>query len=153
LDLHYRSVAKRLVENRAVTITKEGQYARISLRRQHELHESDRLKRLCNAVYALPPQIHLPKLLLRVHALTGFADKFTYISEDRFWTSGLPLTSCAIPMAEACNIGIDGGVNSDVPALEQSRLLWAQHNNIRQQSRHHGQSKQDHYQVNDLPQL
>ena len=40
LDHLYRRVAKRFTENKAVTIKREGEYERISLRRQHKLHES-----------------------------------------------------------------------------------------------------------------
>ena len=134
LDQQYRRVAKRLVENKSVTIKKEGQYERISLRRQHKLHETARLQQLRTAVYDLLPRIDLPELLLEVHALTGFADEFTHISEDRSWTSDLSLSICAVLMAEACNIGFDAVMNSDVPALEQSRLLWVQQNYIRDET-------------------
>jgi len=134
LDQLYRRVAKRFSENKAVTIKSEGEYERISLRRQHKLHESIRLKQLRTTVYELLPRIDLPELLLEVHAITGFADEFTHISEDRSWTSNLPLSICATLMAEACNIGIDAVAKTDAPALEQGRLLWIQQNYIRDET-------------------
>jgi hypothetical protein len=71
---------------------------------------------------------------LEVHAITGFADEFTHISEDRSWTSNLPLSICATLMAEACNIGQDAVAKTDAPALEQGRLLWIQQNYIRDET-------------------
>lgn len=134
LDQQYRRVAKRFHKNKSVTIKKEGQYERISLRRQRKVHQGPRLKELQESVYDLLPRIDLPELLLEIHTLTGFADEFTHISEDRSWISDLPLSICAVLMAEACNIGIEAVVQPDLPALAQERLLWVQQNYIRDET-------------------
>jgi TnpA family transposase len=134
LDQQYRRVAKRFDQNKSVTIKKEGQYERIRLRRQQKVRQGSRLTQLQEDVYDLLPRIDLPELLLEIHALTGFADEFTHISEDRSWTSNLPLSLCAVLLAEACNIGLDAVVQPDIPALTRERLLWVQQNYIRDET-------------------
>ena len=134
LDQQYRRVAKRLHKNKSVTIRREGQYERIRLRRQKKVRQGARLKELRKTVYDLLPLIDLPELVLEIQSLTRFADEFTHISEDRSWTSELPISICAVLMTEACNIGIDAVVQPDVPALARERLLWVQHNYIRDET-------------------
>jgi len=134
LDKQYRRVAKRFLENKSVTIRREGQHERIRLRRQKKVRQGARLKEVRETVYELLPRIDLPELVLEIQALTRFTDEFTHISEDRSWTSELPLSICAVLMAEACNIGIDAVVQPDVPALARERLLWVQHNYIRDET-------------------
>jgi TnpA family transposase len=134
LDRQYRRVAKRFKENKGVTIKKDGKYDRIQVRRQKKLHRGERLNKLQEAVYSLLPQIDLPELLLEINALTQFADEFTHISEDRSWVEDLPLSICAVLMAEACNIGVNAVTKPDIPALEQDRLLWVQQNYIRNET-------------------
>ena len=134
LDRQYRQVAKRFEENKGVTIKKDGKYDRIQVRRQKKLRQGERLKSLKESVYSLLPRVDLPELLLEINALTRFADEFTHISEDRSWVEDLPLSICAVLMAEACNIGIDAVTKPDVPALEQDRLLWVQQNYIRNET-------------------
>ena len=43
----------------------------------------------------------------------------------------LPVSVCAVLLAEACNIGLQPLVRADVPALTATRLLWVQQNYIR----------------------
>ena len=134
LDHQYRRVAKRFEENKGVMIKNDGKYDRIQVRRQKKLRRGERLKRLQEDVYSLLPQVDLPELLLEIHALTHFADEFTHISEDRSWVENLPLSICAVLMAVACNIGIDAVEQLGVSALERERLLWVQHNYIRDET-------------------
>lgn len=134
LDEQYRQVARRYSENKSLTIKKEGQYERIRLRRQRKVRQGNRLKALRKEVYGLLPRVGLPELLLEIHTLSGFADEFSHISEDRSWTSDLSLSICAVLMAEACNIGFDAVVQPDVPALSRERLLWVHHNYIRDET-------------------
>lgn len=134
LDRQYRRVAGRYPENKSLTIKKEGKYERISLRRQQKVRQGKRVKELREAVYALLPQVGLPELLLEIHRLTGFADEFSHISEERSWSSELSLSICAVLMAEACNIGIDAVAQPETPALTRERLLWVQHNYIRDET-------------------
>lgn len=43
----------------------------------------------------------------------------------------LPTSICAVLIAEACNIGLEPLVRSDVPALTRGRLFWVQQIYIR----------------------
>jgi hypothetical protein len=45
--------------------------------------------------------------------------------------SDLPLSICAVLVAEACNIGLEPLVQPDIPALTRDRLAWVQQNYIR----------------------
>ena len=69
--------------------------------------------------------------MLEIHAQTGFADEFTHISEAGARVENLPVSICAVLLAAACNIGYEPLVQTDVPALTKSRLLWVQQNYIR----------------------
>ncbi|GAB4206635.1 MAG: hypothetical protein Fur006_63890 [Coleofasciculaceae cyanobacterium] len=74
---------------------------------------------------------NLPEVLLEVHTRTGFADEFTHLSEGNARVEDLSISICAVLIAEACNIGLEPLVRSDVPALTRSRLSWVQQNYIR----------------------
>jgi TnpA family transposase len=134
LDRAYRRVAKRIVKNKAVSINKEADHERIHMRRQQKLRQTARLKGLQQAVYSLLPRIDLPELLLEIHALTGFADEFTHISEAQARAADLSRSVCAVLLAEACNIGIDAVAQPDVPALRRGRLRWVQQNFLRDET-------------------
>lgn len=43
----------------------------------------------------------------------------------------LPISLCAVLLAQACNIGIEPVIRADVPALTRSRLSWVQQNYLR----------------------
>ncbi len=131
LDELYRQVAKRFAQNKAVSIKKDGEFERISLRRQEKVAEGQRLVQFKQAVYDRLPEVDLPDLLLEIHTLTRFADEFTHISEKQAQADDLVLSICAVLLAEACNVGIDDVVQPEVPALRRSRLLWVQQNYIR----------------------
>lgn len=134
LDTRYREVAKRFPRNKMVSVKKEDDYERISLRKQKKVRESRRLKHLREQVYGLLPEIDLPDLLLEINALTNFADEFTHISEKQARADDLSLSICAVLLAEACNVGIEDVVHAAVPALRRSRLLWVQQNYIRDET-------------------
>ena len=70
-------------------------------------------------------------MLLEIHARTGFAHEFTHISEGAARVADLPISLCAVLLAEACNIGLEPVVRSDIPALTRGRLSWVQQNYIR----------------------
>ena len=134
LDKRYREVAKGFAKNKAISIKKEADHERISLARQKGLPESKQLKQLKAALYRLLPTLDLPDLLLEIHQLTGFADEFTHLSDEKARAKDLPLSICAVLLAEACNVGLDDVVNPNVPALQRSRLLWVQQNFIRDET-------------------
>ena len=68
---------------------------------------------------------------LEIHARTGFAQEFTHISEGEARASEMPVSLCTVLLAEACNIGLEPVVRSDVAALTRGRLGWVQQNHIR----------------------
>lgn len=134
LDELYRQVAKRLAQNKAVSIKKDGEFERIRLRRQEKVVEGKRFSQLRQAVYNLLPEVDLPDLLLEIQAVTHFVEEFTHLSEPQAQADDLALSICAVLLAEACNIGINDVVQPDIPALRRSRLLWVQENYIRDET-------------------
>lgn len=134
LNTLYRQVAKRLAKNKSISIKKEDDHERIHLTPLKKIPDGKRLQQLKASVSQLMPELDLPDLLLEVHQLTGFADEFDHISEKQARATDLPLSICAVLLAEACNVGIDDVVNPSVPALRRSRLLWVQQNYIRDET-------------------
>ena len=53
------------------------------------------------------------------------------MSEGEARAAELPVSLCAVLLAEACNIGLEPVVRSDVAALTRGRLTWVQQNYIR----------------------
>lgn len=80
---------------------------------------------------ALLPRADLPEILLEIHLRTGFADEFTHLSETGTRVQDLPVSVCAVLLAEACNIGLEPLVRKDNPALTRDRLTWVQQNYLR----------------------
>lgn len=66
----------------------------------------------------------LTELLLEINAHTGFADEFFHASEASARVDDLPVSISAVLMAEACNIGLEPLIRSNVPALTRHRLNW-----------------------------
>jgi TnpA family transposase len=87
--------------------------------------------KLREAVFARLPRVDLPEVLLEIHARTGFAHAFTHLSEDAARVGDLPISVCAVLLAEACNSGLEPVVRSDVTALTRGRLNWVQQNYVR----------------------
>ena len=73
----------------------------------------------------------LPEALLEIHARTGFAQEFTHLSEGAARVGDLSISVCAVLLAEACTIGLEPVVRSDVAALTRGRLNWIQQNYFR----------------------
>jgi TnpA family transposase len=134
LDETYRTVAARFPKNPAVRIeTHEGK-DRLVLSPLEKLEEPPSLVALRKAVAARLPRVDLPDILLEVAERTGFATAFTHVSEDHAQVDGLALSLCAVLLAEACNIGIEPLVRSDVPALHRARLAWVNQNYLRHET-------------------
>jgi TnpA family transposase len=89
------------------------------------------LIKLRDEVFARLPRVDLPEVLLEIHARTGFAHAFTHLSEGEARAADLPVSICAVLLAEACNIGLEPVVRSDIAALTRGRLNWVQQNYIR----------------------
>lgn len=73
----------------------------------------------------------LTELLLEINAHTGFADEFFHASEASARVDDLPVSISAVLMAEACNIGLEPLIRSNVPALTRHRLNWTKANYLR----------------------
>lgn len=77
------------------------------------------------------PPVDLTELLLEINAHTGFADEFFHASEASARVDDLPVSISAVLMAEACNIGLEPLIRSNVPALTRHRLNWTKANYLR----------------------
>lgn len=131
LDENYKRTAERLPNNPAVRIEEQNGTDKLILTGLDKLPEPESLLELRGAVMSLLPEVDLPEALLEIHVRTGFADEFTHVSENDARVSDLPVSVCAVLLAEACNIGLEPLVQSDVPALTRGRLTWVQQNYFR----------------------
>jgi TnpA family transposase len=96
-----------------------------------KVDEPASLVELRGLVDALLPRVDLPELLLEVNAWTGFASQFTHLSEGTARVENLPISICAVLLAEACNIRLEPLVRQDVPWLTRGRLSWVHQNYLR----------------------
>ena len=131
LDETYKRVAGNLQDNAAVRIEPRDGRDRLVLTGLDELPEPESLVELRQTVAALLPRVDLPEALLEIHVHTGFANEFTHVSENDARVSDLPVSVCAVLLAEACNIGLEPLVQPDRPALTRGRLTWVQQNYFR----------------------
>jgi len=131
LESAYQRTAANFPTNAAVRIESVQGRDTLTLTGLDKLEEPPSLLRLREAVLARLPRVDLPEVLLEIHARTGFAQEFTHRSEGAARVGDLPVSVCAVLLAEACNIGLDPVVRSDVAALTQGRLNWVQQNYIR----------------------
>jgi TnpA family transposase len=131
LDRTYRAVAARLPDNPAVRFDTTGDKPELVLSPLDKLAEPASLVALREKVASLLPRVDLPELLLEIAARTGFTDAFVHISERTARAADLPISLCAVLMAEACNTGLEPLIRNDVPALKRDRLSWVDQNYIR----------------------
>jgi len=131
LDEAYRRTAASLPSNSDVCIERVKGKDRLSLSPLDKLDEPPSLTSLKERVASLLPRVDLPDALLEIHALTGFADEFSQVSEADARVEDLALSICAVLIAEACNIGLVPVARSDVAALTYARLAWVQQNYLR----------------------
>ena len=69
--------------------------------------------------------------MLEVAAFTDFTGAFTHLADDQPAAADLPLSLCAVLLAQACNIGLKSVARPEVPALTLPHLVWVQHNYLR----------------------
>ena len=124
LDTAYQRTAANFSTNAAVRIEPVQGRDTLTLTGLDTLDEPPSLLKLRDAVLARLPRVDLPEVLLEIHARTGFAHEFTHISEGAARVGDLPISVCAVLLAEACNIGLEPVVRSDVAALTRGRLNW-----------------------------
>jgi TnpA family transposase len=134
LDGAYRQTASNLPTNAAVRIEEQNGKDTLVVTGLDKLPESASLKALKEQVAFMLPRVDLPEVLLEINARTGFASEFTHLSQTNARIEDLHISACAVLLAEACNIGLEPLVRSDVPALTRSRLSWVKQNYIRQET-------------------
>jgi TnpA family transposase len=131
LDAAYQRTAANLPMNAAVRIEQVEGRDTLTVTGLDKLEEPVSLIKLREQVLARLPRVDLPEVLLEIHARTGFAHEFTHISEGAARVVDLPMSLCAVLLAEACNIGLEPVAHAATPALTRGRLSWIQQNYIR----------------------
>jgi TnpA family transposase len=131
LDLTYRAVAARLPGNPAVRFETVGDKQELVLSPLDKLDEPASLIALRDKVADMLPRVELPELMLEIAARTNFTVAFTHVSERTARAVDLPVSLCAVLMAEACNTGLEPLICPDVTALKRDRLSWVDQNYIR----------------------
>jgi len=127
----YMEVSENLPHNTALQVLKQdGQpYVRVSPLPAQE--EPASLTHLREQLARQLPHVELAALLLEVDAFTGFAGAFTHVADGQTKAADLPLSICAVLLAQACNIGLKAVARPEVPALTLPRLSWVQQNYVR----------------------
>jgi TnpA family transposase len=141
LDEAYRRTAVHLPTNTAVRIEPQGGRAALTVRQLDKLEDPASLLTLRDRVETLLPRVDLPEVLLEIQARTGFAQEFTHISEGSARVTDLPVSLCAVLLAEACNIGLEPVERPDIPALTRNRLSWVQQNYLRAETLTHANAR------------
>ena len=134
LDATYKQVAARFECNQSVRVDHTGKHPALTITNLDKLEEPASLTNLSGQVAALLPKIDLTELVLEIHAHTSFADEFTHVSESNARVDDLPVSLCAVLLAEACNIGLEPLIKHNVPALTRHRLSWVKQNYIRSET-------------------
>lgn len=104
LDSAYKKVATNFNENSAVRMDNSGKRPALTITNLDKLEVSPNLALLNEQISGLLPQVDLTELILEMHAHTGFLDEFTHVSELNARADELPISICAVLLAEACNI-------------------------------------------------
>jgi hypothetical protein len=131
LDAAYQRTAANFPTNSAVRIEPVKGRDTIILTGLDKLEEPSSLVKLRDEVFARLPRVDLPEVLLEIHTRTGFAHESTHISEGDARAADMPVSLCAVLLAEACNIGLEPVISSEVAALTRGRLSWVQQSYIR----------------------
>jgi Tn3 transposase DDE domain len=131
LDTAYQRTVANFPTNAAVRVEPIHGRDTLTVTGLDKLDEPPSLLTLRDHIFTRLPRVDLPEVLLEIHARTGFAHAFTHISEGDARVADLPVSLCAVLLAEACNIGLEPVARSDIPALTRSRLSWVQQNYIR----------------------
>jgi TnpA family transposase len=131
LDMAYQRVANNLPENTKARLEKGGDKTRFILEPLETITEPASLLALREAVQALLPRVGMPDIIQEVAAWTGCLDEFHHINEGSLRARELPLSLCAVLLAEAMNIGLSPFVTPGHPAFSRGRLSWVRHNYVR----------------------
>ncbi|SDY93918.1 Tn3 family transposase [Hymenobacter psychrophilus] len=131
LHAAYTEVSANLAQNTALQLLDEGGLPYITLTPLAAREEPASLTHLREQLAGQLPPVELAALLLEVEAFTGFASAFTHVADGQTAATDLPLSICAVLLAQACNIGLKTVARAEVPALTLPRLSWVQQNYVR----------------------
>ena len=131
LDAGYQRTVANFPTNAAVRIDQVDGRDTLTVTGLDKLEEPASLMKLREQVLARLPRVDLPEVLLEIHARTGFAQEFTHISDGAARVVDLPVSLCAVLLAEACNLGLEPVAHAAISALTRGRLSWIQQNYIR----------------------
>ena len=135
LDAAWRHLAARLDAGGGegtvrVEADRDGR-AHIRVDRLDKLEEPPTLVALKELTSRMLPRIHLPELLLEVHARTGFLAEFTHAAGEDARLDQLEVSMAAVLMSEACNFGYRPVTDPNEPALTRARLSHVDQNYLR----------------------
>ncbi len=102
LDDAYQRTAANFSTNAAARVEQVDGRETLTLTGLEKLEDPPSLRTLRDQVLARPPRV-----------------------------ADLPISLCAVLLAEACNIGLEPVVRADTPALTRGRLSWVQQNYLR----------------------
>lgn len=131
LDMTYQETLANLNTNTALTLHPANENRNFALSSLDQLEEPESLLRLRHEVSARLPRVDLPEVLLEIHALTGFADEFTHISQKNARAEDLVISLCAALVAQACNTGLEPVIDPSFVPLTRHRLSWTMQNYLR----------------------
>jgi TnpA family transposase len=131
LETDYQRGAANLPTHGAVRIEQVEGRDTLTVTGLDKLEEPASLLKLREQVLARLPRVDLPEILLEIHARTGFAHAFTHINDSAARVGDLPMSLCAVLLAEAWNIGLEPVAHAATSALTRGRLSWIQQNYIR----------------------
>lgn len=131
LHAAYTEVGANLPHNTALQLLQADGYPSVALAPLAAQEEPASLTYLRGQLVQQLPPVELAALLLEVEAFTGFASAFTHVADGQTAAPDLPLSICAVLLAQACNIGLKTVARAEVPALTLPRLAWVQHNYLR----------------------
>ena len=131
LQTAYQQTSANFATNTAVRLEQKDGQDQLVLTPLDRLEELASLIKLRRRVNQRLPLIDLPEVVLEMQAQTNFVSAFTHVSDGNARAENLPLSICAVLIAEACNIVLTPVTNSTNPALARDRLTWVQQNYIR----------------------
>lgn len=131
LHAAYTEVSANLSHNTALQLRPADGQSYLTLTPLAAQEEPASLTHLREQLAGQLPPVELAALLLEVEAFTGFASAFTHVADGQTTATDLPLSICAVLLAQACNIGLKTVARADVPALTMPRLSWVQQNYVR----------------------
>ena len=134
LEGAYQEAMTALADDPSVFIREQDGRDRLHLQRLQKQDEPVSLLTLRRTLRRLMPHVDLTEMVLEIHALTGFLDAFTHVSEGTARVDDMALSLCAVLIAEACNLGLEALTDGQHPALRRDRLAWVQQHYLRSET-------------------